>query len=207
MYLVSENSKPQKSTRNIGDIAIIQLLILLAFIIFSNAIPNRAHAQASQYYSMQEVIDAGHGFFGATSGALATAIESAFAENGMPNGYVLGEEAGGAFIGGLRYGEGTMFTKNAGDHKIYWQGPSLGWDYGLDGNRTMMLVYNLPSIDYIYNRFYGVSGSAYAVGGIGVTALTRQGVHLVPIRTGIGARLGVNVGYLKMSRIPRINPF
>lgn len=207
MYLVSENSKPKKTTRNIGDFAIIQLLILLAIVIFLNAVPNRAHAQASQYYSMQEVIDAGHGFFGATSGALATAVESAFAENGMPNGYVLGEEAGGAFIGGLRYGEGTMFTKNAGDHKIFWQGPSVGWDYGLDGNRTMMLVYHLPSIDYIYNRFYGVSGSAYAVGGLGVTALTRQGVHLVPIRTGIGARLGINVGYLKMSRIPRINPF
>ncbi|MGI9401985.1 MAG: DUF1134 domain-containing protein [Rhizobiaceae bacterium] len=207
MYIVNENSKSEKTRRDIGDIAIIQLLIVLAIIIFSNAVPNRAHAQASQYYSMQEVIDAGHGFFGATSGALATAIESAFAENGMPNGYVLGEEAGGAFIGGLRYGEGTMFTKNAGDHKIYWQGPSIGWDYGLDGNRTMMLVYNLPSIDYIYNRFYGVTGSAYAVGGLGVTALTRQGVHLVPIRTGIGARLGVNVGYLKMSRIPRINPF
>ena len=207
MFLVSENSRQQRPTRNAGDSAIIQLLILLAIVIFTGAMTNRAHAQASQYYSMQEVVDAGHGFFGATSGALATAIESAFAENGMPNGYVLGEEAGGAFIGGLRYGEGTMYTKNAGDHKIFWQGPSLGWDYGLEGNRTMMLVYNLPSVDYIYNRFYGVSGSAYAVGGLGVTALTRQGVHLVPIRTGIGARLGVNVGYLKMTRIPRTNPF
>ncbi len=169
--------------------------------------PETARAQATEFYTIQEVIDAGHGFFGETSGVIATAIENVFAKNGMPNGYILGEEAGGAFIGGLRYGEGTLSTKNAGDHKIYWQGPSVGWDYGLDGNRTMMLVYNLPDVDFVYNRFFGVSGSAYAIGGVGVTALTRQGVNVIPIRTGIGARLGVNVGYLKMSRLPKINPF
>ena len=166
-----------------------------------------ASAQASSHYTMQEIVDAGHNFFGKTSGALASAIERTFAERGMPNGYILGEEAGGAFIGGLRYGEGVLYTKNAGDHKLYWQGPSVGWDYGVDGNRTMMLVYDLPTIDFIYSRFFGISGSAYMVGGLGITALTRSGVNLVPIRTGIGARLGVNIGYLKMSREPRVNPF
>lgn len=166
-----------------------------------------AHAQANQYYTVQEVVDAGHGFFGATSGTLATAVEQTFAKYGMPNAYILGEEAGGAFVGGLRYGEGFMYTKNAGDHKIYWQGPSIGWDYGIDANRTMMLVYNLPFVDYAFSRFFGVSGSAYIIGGVGVTALTRQGVHVVPIRTGVGARLGINAGYLKMSRLPTINPF
>jgi hypothetical protein len=166
-----------------------------------------ARAQSSDQYSLQEVIDAGHGFFGSTSGAIASAIEKAFSSYGMPNGYILGEEAGGAFIGGLRYGEGTLTTKNAGDHKVYWQGPSVGWDYGLDGNRTMMLVYNLPSVDAVYTRYFGVSGSAYVIGGVGVTALTRQGVNVIPIRTGVGARLGVNVGYLKMSRLPKVNPF
>jgi hypothetical protein len=169
--------------------------------------PDAARAQASQYYSMQEVIDAGHGFFGSTSGAIATAIENVFAKHGMPNGYILGEEGGGAFIGGLRYGEGTLATKNAGDHKVYWQGPSIGWDYGVDGNRTMMLVYNLPDVDTVYKRYFGVSGSAYVIGGVGVTALTNQGVNIIPIRTGIGARLGVNVGYLKMTRLPKVNPF
>lgn len=168
---------------------------------------NEARAQAYRTYTAQEIIDAGHGFFGATSGALAGMVERAFEQYGLPNGYILGEEAGGAFIGGLRYGEGMLFTKNAGDHKVYWQGPSVGWDYGLDGNRTMMLVYNLPTVDFIYNRFYGVSGSAYMIGGLGMTALTRQGVNVVPIRTGIGARLGVNVGYLKITRYPRVNPF
>ena len=166
-----------------------------------------ARAQASQYYTVQEVVDAGHGFFGATSGALASAVERIFAKHGMPNGYILGQEAGGAFIGGLRYGEGKLYTRNAGEHAVYWQGPSVGLDYGLDGNRTMMLVYHLPTVDFVYNRFFGVSGSAFAVGGLGVTALTRQGVNIVPIRTGIGARLGVNVGYLKMTRLPTGNPF
>ena len=117
------------------------------------------------------------------------------------------EDAGGAFIGGLRYGEGTVYTKNAGDHKVYWQGPSIGWDYGIDGNRTMMLVYNLADIPSLYRRYYGVSGSAFLVGGVGVTALTNQGVHLIPIKTGVGVRLGANVGYLKLTQQPRINPF
>ncbi|MEM9331785.1 MAG: EipA family protein [Pseudomonadota bacterium] len=166
-----------------------------------------AQAQGTGHYSSQEVIDAGHRFFGATSGNLASAFERAFANYGLPNGYILGEEAGGAFIGGLRYGEGFLYTKNAGDHKVFWQGPSLGWDYGADGNRTMMLVYNLPNVNQLYHRYLGVTGSAFLVGGVGVTALTRQGVHLVPIRTGVGARLGVNVGYLKLRKTPRINPF
>ena len=166
-----------------------------------------ASAQASSHYTMQEIVDAGHNFFGKTSGALASAIERTFAERGMPNGYILGEEAGGAFIGGLRYGEGVLYTKNAGDHKLYWQGPSVGWDYGVDGNRTMMLVYNLPDVPTLYRRYFGVSGSAYLVGGVGVTALTNRGVHLVPIRTGLGVRLGANVGYLKITARPVYNPF
>lgn len=183
-------------------------VLLLASLLSASIIASSsAKAQAAGHYSSQEVVDAGHRFFGATSGNLAAAFEKAFARYGLPNGYILGEEASGAFIGGLRYGEGQLFTKNAGDHKIFWQGPSIGWDYGGDGNRTMMLVYNLQSVDGVYKRFYGVTGSAYLVGGVGVTALTNKGVHLVPIRTGVGARLGINVGYLKLRKTPRINPF
>ena len=207
MYCLHKYSEMNSTNRNRYRSRFVFLSIFAVVALFACVATERAHAQADQYYSAQEVIDAGHGFFGAASGALANTVEKAFAQHGMPNGYILGEEAGGAFIGGLRYGEGVMYTKNAGDHKVYWQGPSVGWDYGLDGNRTMVLVYNLPTIDFIYNRFYGVSGSAYAVGGLGVTALTREGVHLVPIRTGVGAHLGINVGYLKLSRVPRTNPF
>lgn len=183
------------------------LLAAVMLILISIGFQQQAHAQSSQYYSSREVIDAGHDFFGATSGSIAAAIERVFAKYGLPNGYILGEEASGAFIGGLRYGEGVLNTKNAGDHTVFWQGPSVGWDYGADGNRTMMLVYNLPTIDALYRRYAGVTGSAFLIGGVGVTALTRNGVHLVPIRTGVGARLGVNIGYLKLRRYPTINPF
>ncbi len=177
------------------------------FATLATLIATPASAQSSDRYTAQEVVDAGHGFFQSTSGAIAKAIEKVFAKRGQPNGYILGEEASGAFIGGLRYGEGVLYTKNAGDHKLYWQGPSIGWDYGADGNRTMMLVYNLPSVDTIYRRYFGVSGSAFLIGGVGVSVLTNRGVNLVPIRTGVGARLGINIGYLKIRSTPRINPF
>lgn len=183
------------------------LLAAMFVVAFGISVSTKSHAQSSSHYSGQEVVDAGHRFFGATSGNLAAAFEKTFAKYGLPNGYILGEELSGAFIGGLRYGEGTLYTKNAGDHKVFWQGPSVGWDYGGDGNRTMMLVYHLPHVDELYKRYFGVTGSAYLVGGVGVTALTRKGVHLVPIRTGVGARLGINVGYLKLRRTPKINPF
>jgi hypothetical protein len=134
-------------------------------------------------------------------------VEKAVSRWGLPNGYILGEEAGGAFIGGLRYGDGTLYTKNAGDARVYWQGPSLGFDYGADGGRTMMLVYNLPVTEAIFERFGGVEGSAYLVGGLGMTALVTNDIVVVPIRSGVGLRLGANFGYLKFSRGPTWNPF
>ena len=126
---------------------------------------------------------------------------------GKPNGYVLGQEAGGAFIGGLRYGEGVMYTRNAGDLKVFWEGPSLGFDAGADGDRTMMLVYNLPATNAIFRRYGGVDGSAYLIGGFGMTALVNDDVYVVPIRTGLGARLGFNVSYLKFTESSTWNPF
>jgi hypothetical protein len=158
-------------------------------------------------FSPSEIIDSGHRFFGSISRGLAEVVEAATKGWGKPNGYVLGQEAGGAFIGGLRYGEGTMYTRNAGDLKVFWEGPSLGFDAGADGDRTMMLVYNLPSTDAIFRRYGGVDGSAYLVGGFGMTALVNDGVFVVPIRSGIGARLGFNVSYLKFTPSSTWNPF
>jgi hypothetical protein len=160
-----------------------------------------------QNFTPGELVNAGHRFFGTVSRGLATVIESAVSQWGLPNGYVLGEEAGGAFFGGLRYGEGMLYTKNAGDLKVYWQGPTLGWDIGGEGARTMMLVYNLPATEAIYQRFAGIDGSAYLVGGFGMTALTANNVVLVPIRSGVGLRLGANVGYLKFTPTSTWNPF
>ena len=167
---------------------------------------SRSPSQA-QEYTAQEIIDSGHRFFGATSGGLATVVEKVFASYGLPNGYLLGEEGSGALIGGLTYGEGTLYTKNAGVHKVYWQGPSLGWDFGGEGSRVMMLVYNLDDTSSLYNRFGGVAGSAYVVAGVGFNVLKAGNIVLVPIRTGVGARLGVNLGYLKLTQNPTWNPF
>lgn len=158
-------------------------------------------------YSNDEIVAAGHRFFGTVSSGLAKAVEYVFQQNGRPNGYILGEDAGGAFVAGLRYGEGMLYTKNAGQHRVYWQGPSIGYDFGAEGSKAMILVYNLYSPDDIYNTFSGVSGSAYLVGGVGVTYQKSGHVTLAPIRAGVGARLGANVGYLKYTRRPTWNPF
>jgi hypothetical protein len=154
-----------------------------------------------------EVVDSGHRFFGSVSRGLALTVEEAGRRWGEPNGYILGQEGGGAVVAGVRYGEGTLYTRNAGKRRIYWQGPSLGFDVGGDGARTMMLVYNLPNVRDLYRRFAGVDGSAYLVGGFGMTAVVNDRIIVVPIRSGVGARLGINVGYLKFTREPTWNPF
>jgi hypothetical protein len=146
-------------------------------------------------------------FASKVSRGLASVIEKAISNWGQPNGYVLGQEGGGAFVAGLRYGEGTLYTKNAGDLRVFWQGPSLGWDFGGEGARTMMLVYNLPATGAVYQRFGGIDGSAYFIGGFGMTALAANSIIVVPIRSGVGFRLGANVGYLKFTDNPTWNPF
>jgi hypothetical protein len=158
-------------------------------------------------FSAQEIKDAGHRFFGSISQGLAGAIEYTFQRAGRPNGYILGEEAGGAIIAGVRYGEGTLYTKDAGEYRLYWQGPSVGYDLGAEGSKTMVLVYNLRSPGEIYSAFAGLDGSAYLVGGVGVTFLADSHVILAPIRSGLGLRLGANIGYLKYTREPTWNPF
>jgi hypothetical protein len=178
--------------------------------------PQAPQTQSPQYqtpqpqgpqYSSNEIVDAGHRFFGTISRGLAQIVEKAGSQFGLPNGYVLGQEAGGAVVAGLRYGEGILYTKNAGDLRVFWQGPSLGFDFGGEGARTMMLIYNLPATDAIYQRFAGIDGSAYFVGGLGMTALTMNNIVVVPIRTGVGMRLGANVGYLKFTPTATWNPF
>ena len=158
-------------------------------------------------FSADEIKQAGHRFFGSISMGLAGAIEYTFQRAGRPNGYILGEEAGGAIVAGVRYGEGMLYTKDAGDHRVYWQGPSVGYDLGAEGSKTMVLVYNLRSPGEIYSAFVGVDGSAYLVGGVGVTFLADSHVILAPIRSGVGLRLGANIGYLKYTREPTWNPF
>lgn len=182
-------------------------LALLTAANLTTASAQQTEPTRSDQFTMQEMVDQGHTFFGATTDGLARVVETAFKRYGYPNGYVLGEEASGAFVGGLTYGEGQLFTKNAGEHPVYWQGPSVGFDYGGQGSRVMMLVYDLHNIQQVYGRFGGISGQAYLVAGVGMTVMQGGNVIVVPIRTGLGARLGVNIGYLKMTPRPTWNPF
>ncbi len=181
--------------------------LLSALALAALPIASRARADTPEKFSPEEIVDNGHRFFGSVSRGLAEVVQEAGRRWGLPNAYVLGQEASGAFIGGLRYGEGKMYTRNVGQRPVYWQGPSIGFDAGGDGDRTMMLVYNLPAVGAIYRRFGGVDGSAYFVGGFGFTALNAEDVVVVPIRTGLGWRLGVNVSYLKFTGEPTWNPF
>jgi hypothetical protein len=158
-------------------------------------------------FSAEEIKEAGHHFFGEVSMDLAKVVEYAFQRAGRPNGYILGEEAGGAIVAGLRYGEGTLYTKDAGNQRVFWQGPSIGYDFGAEGSKTMVLVYDLHSPGEIFTTYAGIDGSAYFIGGVGITFLTRGHLALAPIRSGIGLRLGANVGYLKYTREPTWNPF
>ncbi len=179
----------------------------VACLLFLNPPAAQAQGQQPDTFQPQEIVDRGHEFFGTISRGLALTIQEAFKRWGEPNGYILGQEASGAFVGGLRYGEGVLYTRNAGNRPVFWQGPSIGLDFGGEGARTMMLVYHLPATEEIYRRYVGVDGSAYVVGGFGMTALSAQHVLIVPVRSGVGARLGINVGYLKFTPQPTWNPF
>ncbi|WP_208436019.1 DUF1134 domain-containing protein [Bartonella phoceensis] len=180
--------------------------LLLVIINIANAQP-RPIDQNEPHYSLQEIIDSGHTFFGKTTSGIAVAIQNIFSRYGYPNAYILGEEASGAFFAGLTYGEGTLFTKTYGQHKVFWQGPSVGWDFGGQGSRLMVLVYDLNSINNLWGRYGGIAGSAYLIAGVGFHVLKHKNTLLIPIRTGIGARLGINVGYLKLTPTPTWNPF
>jgi hypothetical protein len=167
--------------------------------------PPQRHSRDT--FRPEEIVREGHKFFGTVSRGLAQVVEKAVSRWGEPNGYILGQEGSGAFVVGLRYGDGKLYTRNAGDRRVFWEGPSVGFDTGGEGARTMMLVYNLPATEAIYQRFAGIDGSAYFIGGFGMTALTANNIVLVPIRSGIGFRLGANVGYLKFTPQATWNPF
>ncbi len=172
-----------------------------------NPIPNLPPPEQDSY-TIDEIRDATRGFFGSVSTNLAAVIEHAFKQSGRPTAYVLGVEGGGAFLAGLRFGKGTLFMRSqSGTREVFWHGPSLGTDLGASGSRTLFLIYRLDSPDELYRNFTGVDGSAYFVGGVGVTLLKGGSVIMAPIRSGVGVRLGANFGYLRFTEQPTWNPF
>ena len=158
-------------------------------------------------YTIDEIMAASAGFFGKVSANLGSAIEYVFHNSGRPTGYVLGSEGGGAFLAGVRYGSGTLYLRSGGTQKIYWHGPSLGTDVGADGSKTLFLIYRLRSPEQLYANFTGVDGSAYLVGGVGATLMTNGHVIMAPIRSGLGLRIGANVGYIRFTPKATWNPF
>jgi hypothetical protein len=158
-------------------------------------------------YTIDEIMAASAGFFGKVSANLGAVIEHLFKKSGRPAGYILGTEGGGAFLAGLRYGNGTLYMRAGSTQKVFWHGPSLGTDVGADGSKTLFLIYRLKQPDDIYTSFAGVDGSAYFVGGVGATLVTNGSVIVAPIRSGMGLRLGANIGYLRFTPHATWNPF
>lgn len=158
-------------------------------------------------YTIDEIREISRGFFGTISTNLASVIEYAFSKSGRPAAYVLGTEGGGAFLAGVRYGKGTLYLRSGGKQPIYWHGPSVGTDFGASGSRTMFLIYNAESPGQLYRQFTGIDGSAYLVGGVGITFLKGGDVIMAPIRSGLGFRLGANIGYVRFTPRATWNPF
>lgn len=168
---------------------------------------DKATSAAADTYDQQDIITAADGAFGKGAASAAKLIECIFKDRGKPNGYIVGREMSGAFFAGLRYGSGTLFHKVEGQLPVHWTGPSLGFDIGGDGSKVFTLVYNLDDTEDLFRRFPGGEGKAYLIGGFTATYHQRDHVILVPIKLGVGWRLGINAGWLNFTHQPRILPF
>ena len=184
------------------------LFAALALLAFSAApAAAQSNGQSSDTYKEDEIVKEAGDFSAAVSEGLADAVHSVFEKYGEPNAYIKGEEASGAFVVGLRYGQGELVMKQGTRKKVFWQGPSAGWDFIGNAVKVFTLVYNLPDGETIYRRYPGVEGSAYLVGGIGINYQQRDDVVLAPMRSGVGLRLGASVGYLKYTKSREWLPF
>ncbi len=151
-------------------------------------------------YSEDEILSKAKGFFGATTKGLAKAIEKVFEDQGRPNAYITGEEISGAIGIGVRYGEGTLNRKTGAVRKVYWQGPTIGFDFGADASKMFILIYHLPDVDSLFQRFPAIDGSFYFIAGVGVNYQQSGDIIQAPIRTGVGLRAGINVGYMHYTK-------
>lgn len=167
----------------------------------------REQAAAGTTYHKDDVIGAAEGVFGKGAKGLAEIVEKVLKDQGEPNAYIAGREASGAIVVGLRYGSGTLSHTIEGQRPVYWTGPSVGFDLGGDATKVFVLVYNLYDSQDLYRRYPQVEGRAYFVGGFSATYLRRGDVVIIPIRLGVGVRLGANIGYMKFSEKSKLLPF
>jgi hypothetical protein len=169
--------------------------------------PATAPVAAVPTVPRKDVFTAAEGVFGKGAEGLADLIEDLLRDRGDPSGYITGREAGGAFIAGVRYGSGTLHHQIEGDRTVYWTGPSVGFDFGANADKVFVLVYNLHDSDRLFRRYPAAEGNAYVVGGFTASYLRRGDVVLIPVRLGVGARLGINAGYMRFSQKNRWLPF
>ena len=162
---------------------------------------------ANPTYAEDDVLGAAEGVFGKGAEGLAEIVRKTFKDRGQPNAYIVGREAGGAIIVGVRYGSGTLYHKIEGERRVHWTGPSVGFDIGGDGSKVFALVYNLNDTEELFNRYPAAEGKAYLIGGFTANYLQRGDVVIVPIKLGVGWRLGLNAGYLRFSKKGKVLPF
>ena len=203
---------PFSSKMSLAGTAVLTLLLTTGLANAQDDTPPVAppppHQQESDGgFTQNEIVQAGANFFGVTTEAMAKAVQKVFSDNGLPDAYIKGDEGSGAVIVGLRYGQGWLIRKNAEPVKVYWQGPTVGWDFGGNASKTFMLIYNLGDSERLYRRFPGVDGSFYLVAGLGVNYMRSSGITVVPMRTGVGLRAGVNAGYIDFTHEGTVNPF
>ncbi|MGD0189912.1 MAG: DUF1134 domain-containing protein [Rhizomicrobium sp.] len=181
--------------------------VMMAVAIVCCAAESTAAQDADQQFSENEIVQAASGFFGMTTEVVAKAVERIFRDQGLPDGYIKGDEGSGAFVVGLRYGSGWLIQKGREPVKVYWQGPSVGLDVGGNASKNFTLIYHLRDPERLFQRFPGIEGSYYFVAGIGVNYQRSGHITLAPMRTGVGLRAGVNAGYLSYTRERTFNPF
>jgi hypothetical protein len=171
------------------------------------AMPGLVFAQKRGLYQEEEIYREAKGFFKTGAQELSDVLGKVLKDKGPPGAIIKGTESGGAIGIGLRYGSGQFGYRGGGGRKVYWQGPSIGFDVGANVVKVFALVYNLPSLEKLYQRFPGVEGSLYFVGGFGVNYVQSENITIAPVRFGVGWRQGIGVGYMNFSPKKRINPF
>ncbi len=169
--------------------------------------PSQIANEAYQSFTQSEIVGAASGFFGTTTEAVAKAVQKVFSDQGLPDAYIKGDEGSGAVVVGLRYGSGWLIRKGYPPLRVYWQGPTVGFDLGGNASKFFALIYNLRDDDRLFQKFPGVEGTYYFIAGIGINYMRSSNITIAPMRTGVGLRAGVNAGYLTFTREETVNPF
>ena len=180
--------------------AFLALATLAAGVSHATAQDATAQEATEATYTEDEILSKAKGFFGATTKGLAKAIEKVFEDQGRPNAYITGGEVSGAIGIGVRYGEGTLNRKTGAARKVYWQGPTIGFDFGADASKMFILIYHLPDVESLFQRFPAIDGSFYFIAGVGVNYQRSGDIIQAPIRTGVGLRAGINIGYMHYTK-------